>query len=253
MTAEHQVGPAIRRLDFQEQAATQVGARYLRHVEETAAERHATGGRPLPFFQGFAAITLMGKTLVLGDAVNRVDEAMPLRPIVLWLSRGRVLAQSTYNTFQPGNRYATLLADGVPVSLLADFSPADAADGTETVVYFGTIGTFSAGDASPHTGFSVSGSDVDALTPETRERLRARTLADGRRRPLILVYDEAHDLSDEHARLLMSMEPDVILLAASTMKIPAAIDEVAARLKAAGWRDEELTTIPRFVPEPEGL
>ena len=240
----------IRRLEFQERAARQVASRHARHLEETAA-RAGEGRERAPFFQALAAITLSGKTLVLGDAVSLIQEPMTVKPVVLWLSRGRVLAQTTFNSFQPGGRYHALLAGGVPVTPLAELAAAGApgvevaGDPATTAVWFGTIGTFVAGEA-PGAGFSVAGSDVDALDPETLAALRGRRLADGRRRPLILVYDEAHELSAAHAALLLSLEPDVVLLASATMKMPPALVAVATRLKEAGWRDDELTTIPRF-------
>src|SRR5947209_8639814 len=88
------------RLDFQTRAARQIAARYARH----AAERPAA-----PFFQALALVTVAGKTVVLGDAVSLIAEAMPVAPLVLWLSRGRVLAQNTYNALRPGGRHGALL------------------------------------------------------------------------------------------------------------------------------------------------
>ena len=250
MPATQLDGTGIRRLAFQERAARQVASRHARHLEETAARAGEERERA-PFFQAFAAITLSGKTLVLGDAVSLIQEPMAVKPVVLWLSRGRVLAQTTFNSFQPGGRYHALLAGGVPVTPLAELAAAGApgvelaGDPATTAVWFGTIGTFVA-DEAPGAGFSVAGSDVDALDPETLAALRERRLADGRRRPLILVYDEAHELSAAHAALLLSLEPDVVLLASATMKMPQALVAVATRLKEAGWRDDELTTIPRL-------
>ncbi len=250
MPATQLDGTGIRRLAFQERAARQVASRHARHLEETAARAGEERERA-PFFQAFAAITLSGKTLVLGDAVSLIQEPMAVKPVVLWLSRGRVLAQTTFNSFQPGGRYHALLAGGVPVTPLAELAAAGVAraavagDSATTAVWFGTIGTFAADD-SPGAGFSVAGSDVDALAPEALAALRERRLTDGRRRPLILVYDEAHELSAAHAGLLLSLEPDVVLLASATMKMPQALVAVATRLKEAGWCDDELITIPRF-------
>ena len=80
-------------LDFQERAAAQVAERYARH----AAGRDAKEGAiPLPFMQAFAAVTQSGKTVVLAEAVARVQAAMAVKPVVLWLSRGRVAAQKSW-------------------------------------------------------------------------------------------------------------------------------------------------------------
>ena len=246
MSATLPVGAVIRRLDFQERAVRQVAVRYVRHLREAAAGG-ASVADGTPFFQAFAAVTLLGKTLVLGDSVTLIAAEMDVQPVVVWLSRGRVLAQTTFNSFQEGGRYDGLLAGGVPVRPLGDLTAGDVVDGAATLVGFGAIDTFTGGEVAG-TGFSLAGSDIARLDPALRTALAGRRIADGRRRPLILVYDEAHELSEEHARLLLQLGPDVILLASATMKLPGAIAAVAGRLKASGWRDDELTTIPRLAP-----
>lgn len=226
--------PAIRRLEFQDRAAQQVAARYRRQV--------ASGSGP--FYQAFAVVTLLGKTLVLGESVNRIAGLMPSPPLVLWLSRGRVLAENTFNTLQPGGRYHGLLGGGAAVTPLVRLTPElMPADGM--AVCFGTVATFARGETPETSGFALAGSDVDAAPPETLETLRLRRDAAARRRPLILVYDEAHELPDRAGAGLIALEPDVILLASAALHLPSAIAAVAAGLLASGAHPDDLITIPR--------
>ncbi|UGS37596.1 hypothetical protein [Capillimicrobium parvum] len=228
-------------LDFQERAAAQVAERYARH----AAGRDAKEGAiPLPFMQAFAAVTQSGKTVVLAEAVARVQAAMAVKPVVLWLSRGRVAAQKSWGGLQAGRRHRALL-DDVSVRLLADLDAADLTDARSTVLYFATVDTFGR-VGTEQTLFSVSTSDFSALDDALLDVLRRRRGAGGVRRPLLLVYDEAHPLGHVQTERLLSLEPDLILLASTTMELPAGIARVAARLRAAGWRDSDLTTIPRL-------
>jgi type III restriction enzyme len=52
------------------------------------------------------------------------------------------------------------------------------------------------------------------------ERLIARKCND-KRRPMLVVYDEGHNLSEQQTELLAELEPDAYLLASATLKLPA--------------------------------
>lgn len=236
----------IPRRDFQERAVRQVAARYARH-----ASRRARDEAPdLPFLQAFAVVTITGKTLLLADTIRLVAAALDAPPLVLWCSRGRVLAQTTYNSLSPGGRWERSLGPGVRLVPLGELDAAAVAGSPDALVCFGTIATFPPGGRDEVSGFSLAGSDVDGLADGTLAALRERCLADGRRRPLILVYDEAHELSQRHAELLVSLAPDLILLASATLHLPPALSAVVARLEEAGWSHESLTTIPRNARVP---
>jgi type III restriction enzyme len=43
----------------------------------------------------------------------------------------------------------------------------------------------------------------------------------GKRRPLLIVYDEGHNLSEQQTELLAELEPDAYLLASATLKLPS--------------------------------
>jgi type III restriction enzyme len=198
----------------------------------------------VPFFQAFAAVTQAGKTVILAEAAARLQAAMPVKPVVLWLTRGRVPAQKAWDGLQPGRRSRASLG-GFAVRLLADLDAERLASDEGPQLYFGTVATF--GDSAAEAAlFAVANSDLDLLSPNQVDGLRARPGPGGARRPLVLVYDEALPMGEQQTDLLMSLEPDLILLASATMKLSVALMAVVNRLRDIGWPDAELTTFPRL-------
>ncbi len=66
----------------------------------------------------------------------------------------------------------------------------------------------------------------------------------GLRRPLIVVYDEAHNLSDRQTGLLLELQPDAFVLATATSRLPQKFEsDVIDHLnKIGGLSDEDLVT-----------
>src|SRR5262249_55190661 len=63
-----------------------------------------------------------------------------------------------------------------------------------------------------------------------------------RRRPLILVYDEGHNLTDQQMNLLLELEPDALIAASATMRRPPQLDAEIRALMDEGWSDQQLIT-----------
>ena len=90
---------------FQIEAATQIAERFQAYSREPL---YITRNRPVPFYQGLSSITGSGKTVILADAIEQIRSRLPVEPIVLWLSKGRVVVWQTYNNLSTG-KYAELL------------------------------------------------------------------------------------------------------------------------------------------------
>ncbi|MBK9441825.1 MAG: hypothetical protein IPN53_11140 [Comamonadaceae bacterium] len=58
-----------------------------------------------------------------------------------------------------------------------------------------------------------------------------------KRRPMLIVYDEGHNLSEQQTELLAELEPDAYLLASATLKLPDSFNKsVIQHIKL--WVDE---------------
>ena len=165
---------------------------------------------------------------------------MPIKPVVLWLSKGKVVVQQTFTNLSPGGKYHHLL-DGMTVDALANYKPEVVTEAGQPLVYFATAGTFNQKDKATGT-LLIHKSDVDNMESSIWDQLRIRTDIDGNRRPLIVVYDEAQNLSNQQTDLLMELEPDGFLLASATMRLPTRIGDEVDRIRTAGYSDDYLIT-----------
>ncbi|MBV8992381.1 MAG: hypothetical protein JO287_01455, partial [Pseudonocardiales bacterium] len=228
---------------FQETAAANVSFRVTEYLDDPA---QVTVNRKLhvpPFFHALSALTGAGKTAMLAEAVSQIADTMPVKPVIMWLSKGKVVVRQTFENLSPGGKYHHLL-DGMAVDALANYKPEVVTDANQPLVYFATVGTFNQRDKDSGT-LLIHKSDVDNMEASVWDALRLRTDGDGHRRPLIVVYDEAQNLSNQQTELLLELDPDGFLLASATMRLPARIGEEVQHLRTAGYaglNDEYLVT-----------
>lgn len=231
----------IELFEFQHRAVAQISERFVHYLNNRPGKIVGKKTTYVPFFQALASITASGKTVVMAETVNQILPVLPLRPIVVWLSKGRVVVDQTYANLQDGGRYRHLLS-GYTIRFLADFDPAEVEDEDLAIVYLATVGTFNQKDKDA-SKLRLFKSDIDNADRSTWEALKRRQTGGHVRRPLFVVYDEAHNLTDQQTDLLMELEPDGFLLASATPKLPPAIARIIDELKGAlGWSDADLTT-----------
>lgn len=230
----------IQLFDFQQKAAAQVAERFGRYYANRPVRGTNRRLIAIPFYQALASITGSGKTAILAEAVSQIHPQLPLKPIVLWVSRGRVVVSQTYANLQDGGKYRHLLGD-FSIRLLSGYEPMELADDSRSILYFATVGTFNQKDKE-RGELLIFRAEIDTAEESVWEALKARENADRLRRPLIVVYDEAQNLSDQQTELLMDLEPDALLVASATMRIPSALSKVLDALRDEGWKDEDLTT-----------
>ncbi len=68
----------------------------------------STRTRTVPFYQNLNALTGSGKTLILADTVSQIRSQLGVEPIVLWLSKGKVVVWQTLQNLASG-KYAELV------------------------------------------------------------------------------------------------------------------------------------------------
>lgn len=226
--------------EFQKQAADQIAERFAKYYDEPPMRGTRKSPRVVPFYQGLASITASGKTVILADAVSTISTLLPLSPVVLWLSKGKVVVDQSYANLAAGGKYHHLLGSA-RFGYLAQYETADVRDANEPLVYFATVGTFNQKDKEQGARL-IFKSEIDTAEDSTWEELKLRLDADGHRRPLLLVYDEGHNLTDQQMDLLLELEPDGLIAASATMKLPTQLAAEIKHLKDEGWTDDQLVT-----------
>lgn len=207
--------------------------------------------RVVPFFQALSSITASGKTIILADAVSSIAEAWPVKPVVLWLSKGKVVVEQTYDNLLPGGKYNHFLKD-FEIRALAELDANELAENPRAFVFFATVGTFNQKDKE-RGSLLIYRSEVDTTEVSVWDALKQRPYREDVQRPLVIVYDEAHNLSDQQTDLLVDLQPLAFLVASATMRLPSRLAQEIGLLKQGGRSDADLTTtvVPSDVVKSE--
>jgi len=201
---------------FQSSAAALIAKRYTFFANHP--DRPSRGPKPRPFFQALSALTGAGKTPLLAQAVSLIRAHLHTEPIVFWMSKARPVVAQTLTNFSTGGKYSEIV-DGFQMIGVANLTPALIADSSNPLMILATTGLFNNRDQSEGT-LNIYKKDNDQFGDQSPwDRLIERS--DGnQRRPLLIVYDEGHNLSEQQTELLAELEPDAYLLASATLRLP---------------------------------
>ncbi len=231
----------IELFEFQYRAASEITNRFARYWANRPGKIVGTKTRFTPFYQALASITASGKTVIMAQVVSELLPLLPLKPVVIWISKGRVVVDQTYTNLQDGGKYRHLLSR-YRIRLLGEYDASEVEDADLALMYIATVGTFNQKDKDAGK-LKLFQSEIDNADRSTWEALKLRTTGSGMRRPLLVVYDEAHNLTDQQTDLLMELQPDALLLASATPKLPQAILRITDELREAlDWSDADFTT-----------
>lgn len=222
---------------FQRDAATQIAQRFSDYVRNPLMVDRVT---TVPFLQTLVSITGSGKTLILAEAVSQIRDTLPIQPIVLWVSKGKIVVSQALANLSSG-KYASNLP-GFNVQPLLQLSPIDIEDEAVPLMLVATVAKFAV-EKSNGSDRKVFEAQLDLASESLWNLLAKRRTTSGRRRPLVVVYDEGHNLSDLQTRRLLELAPDALISASATMAVPARLENVIARLRTdRGWHDHHFTT-----------
>jgi type III restriction enzyme len=226
-------------LPFQTNASDTIVDRFSRLIEDPKRP-YKNGKWPVPFYQALSALTGAGKTPILADTVSEMRGLMTNQPIVLWIAKAKVVVEQTIANFETGGKYSQLIPEYVvvPLSKLREDHIRDAATPLMAVT---TVGTFNDKDRATGTR-KVHKKAEDSHSEPLWMILSERPGPNRERRPLIIVYDEAQNLSDQQTDLLLELEPDAILVASATLRTPGKMGKLIELLRDHGWDDESLIT-----------
>ena len=225
----------IELLPFQVRASQQIVNRYLKlQADPKRPSEHK--GWDVPYYQALSALTGAGKTPVLADAVVQMRTAAALEPLVLWISKAKAVVDQTFANFAAGGKYSHLIQPFEPV-YLSEITPAQIEDTGTPFIALTTVGTFNQKDKANGT-LLVHKTGDDSGETSLWSALIKRSAGTAARRPLIIVYDEGHNLTDQQTDLLLELEPDAFLVASATMRTSRRLGRMIERLRDAGWSDE---------------
>ncbi len=222
---------------FQQAAADEMAEGVLGYIFEPAMRGAGAKRRPIPYVQFLSSITASGKTVILADAVAQIAAQSPAKPIVLWLSKLSVVVEQTFANLDAGGQYHDLI-DEFEVRALVDLSVTELETIDSPFLFFATVGKFNRKDKE---GRKVYASQVDNADGSIWDSLSLRPDPAGIRRPLIVVYDEAHNLTDPQTERLLELSPSAFLLSTATARVPKAMQtEVVDQLKSNDLTDDDL-------------
>ena len=222
---------------FQSAAASQIAERFGDYAADPLMVDRT---RSVPFFQMLVSITGSGKTLILADAVAQMQARLPMQPVVLWLSKGRVVVWQTYANLAYG-KYAPNIP-GFNVKPLLELAPSYIEDADTPLLLVATVGKFARHDdqSNDRRIFQVQ---LDLADDSLWTLLKRRRLANSHRRPLLVIYDEGQNLSDLQTERLLELAPDALISASATPSVPLALERVIGRLRSdRGWTAEHFRT-----------
>jgi type III restriction enzyme len=218
---------------FQSESAALMSARYAYFANHP--DRPRKGNRPRPFFQALSALTGAGKTPILAEAVSQMRTHLTSEPIIFWMSKAKSVVAQTYTNFSAGGKYSSLVEDFRVVNV-SELTPKYIEDGTTPLIILATTGLFNNKEQSEGS-LNIYKQDKDLFGNQSPwERLISRK-AEGRRRPLFIVYDEGHNLSEQQTNILAELEPEAYLLASATLKLPDSFNKSVIK-NLVGWFEE---------------
>ncbi|MDR6523853.1 type III restriction enzyme [Variovorax paradoxus] len=218
---------------FQTKAAKLIADRYSFYASH--ADRPRKGSKPRAYFQALKAITGSGKTPILAQAVAELRTHLRGEPIVFWMSKAKSVVAQTYANFSAGGKYSHIL-DDFNVINVGQLSPQLIEDGSAPLMIMATTGLFNNKDQSEG-ALNIYKTGADGFGEKSPwQRLIDRQSA-GKRRPLLIVYDEAHNLSEQQVDILAELEPEAYLVASATLRFPPNFHKQVIQ-HMASWAEE---------------
>ncbi|MFT4085325.1 MAG: hypothetical protein QM638_22315 [Nocardioides sp.] len=74
---------------FQEAAAANVSSRVAEYLANPQVQTVNRKRHVVPFFHALSALTGAGKTAMLAESVAQIAATMPVKPVIMWLSKPR--------------------------------------------------------------------------------------------------------------------------------------------------------------------
>lgn len=128
------------------------------------------------------------------------------------------------------------------VKPLLECKPADVGNSSRGLLLVATVGKFNQRDKEKGDR-KIFQTQLDNADRSLWDLLKVRRDEERRRRKLIVVYDEGHNLSNQQTQLLMELNPDALIAASATTRVPQALAPTIERLRREkNWGDDDFVT-----------
>ena len=224
---------------FQSLVSSSIANKFKEYMEDPL---YRTREEIVPFFYNLSAITGAGKTLILADAIAQMRMQLSVEPIVLWISKGKVVVSQTHNNLSTG-KYSELIP-GFSVMPLLDCKQENIEDKDTALLVIATVGKFNQKDMDKGDRM-VFRVNLDNADKSLWDMVKERQTSDGLRRALFIVYDEGHNLSPQQTELLLKLSPDAIISASATMRVPDTLHKrvIQRIMDDKNWKPEDFSII----------
>lgn len=190
---------------FQIKASEQIAERYRTYIEDPLWVRK---NEVVPFYQNLSAITGSGKTLILAETAELIRSMSKTQPIVLWLSKGKVVVGQTLDNLTNG-KYADNIP-GYEILPLLSCKKQNIIDDQRGLILVATVGKFNQKD-KVEGDRKIFQTGLDNANDSIWEMLKKRINVKNEKRELIIIYDEGHNLSDQQLDLLIDLNPEALM------------------------------------------
>ena len=135
---------SIQLLEFQQIAANLIAERFANLLSDPNAPT-MTRQWDTFYYQALSALTGSGKTPILADAVSQMRAYLTGEPLVLWVSKHRVVVDQTLANFQAGGKYENLV-EGFIAGKLSELRADGLNDAQTSRLLLATTGSFNQKD-----------------------------------------------------------------------------------------------------------
>lgn len=210
--------------DYQKKAAEALITQFQNYRQKPCQGKD---NLPLPFLKLLSSVTGSGKTAILAQTVaNLLTYYSEAQPLIFWLSCNKVVVQQT--AYNLKGKYQSLIPQ-VQVKSFLEISPTDISQLDTPLIYVDTIQKFSVQNRDSRLIYQVQPDKGDKSAWELiKERKDYLTST---KRDLIIIYDEAHNLTDNQVGKILELSPQALILASGTPSLPYKLSELEKELK----------------------
>jgi type III restriction enzyme len=222
----------IELFDFQQAAVSGLLEACLAYFEQG---QDRFGGRDVPFIGQLKAVTGAGKTPILASVLGRMDHSL-----VLWTTKYGSVVQQTADNLRLGGKYHHLLGDDVEVFNFSEVKSPDQwcrilEKENGVTVLVSTVAAWNSAEKDDRL-------NVHKVAEDWGDKSRWDQLKFDRRRRLWVVYDEAHNQTDEQIDQLDDLNPAGFFVA-SASQIGGKLQQYLSML-APEVRQQRIVTVP---------